>query len=322
MRPKSPTRSTWISLVMVLALAAISLPASAQDIGTVDTISPALPGGVAGGGGTVAMPAPTVDQMEWSETMPLLTPDQQKQLETWLSRVNLPGPQRKIGESEALAGPAPVPGSESVLSASLVPIEGESSDSLRAPGDAQVYLNFSLGATIPNSRKSNVLEASTAQNGKYVYFTGNWFAARSINGGSTWSYLNAYNGMSDFCCDQVTTFDEARNVFFWLRMGIPDTTGSNRFRLGVSSNNGASFCSYDMRPTDVDSSWVGIQLGLSTHSARRRLLVYDLEHVRGRGLGAHDYPALAARSAGHLLRFLLQLLLERRLVYLRAGGGG
>ena len=171
-----------------------------------------------------------------------------------------------------------------------------------APGDAQVYLNTSLGVAIPSSYKSNVLEASTAQNGKYGYFTGNWFAARSINGGTTWSYLSAYNAMSDFCCDQVTTFDKSRNVFYWLRMGVPNAAGSNRFRLGVSSNGGASFCSYDMRPTDVDPSWVDtvwdyphVQLGAD-------YLYMTWNMFEDDWLGAHDHPTHATRCAGLLLQ--------------------
>ena len=79
-------------------------------------------------------------------------------------------------------------------------------------------------AIIPGGYKSNIMESSTAQNGKYAFFTGNWFAARSTNGGINWAYVNPYNGLPDFCCDQVTTFDEARNSVLLAAHGKPNST--------------------------------------------------------------------------------------------------
>ena len=74
--------------------------------------------------------------------------------------------------------------------------------------------------------------------------------------------------MPDFCCDQVTTFDEARNTFYWLRMGSPNSSCVNRFRLGVSNDQAATFCNYDVTPTNVNGGWTNqwwdyphIQLG-------------------------------------------------------------
>ena len=139
MRTTLLSRATWVSLVMVLALAAISLPASAQEIGPVDAVQQARP---AGGGGTVSMPTPTIEQMEWSETMPLLTPDQQKQQETWLSRTNLPGPQRKTGEFEALGGADAVPGSEfhskRIAGSNRRRVERQLASAWRCPGVPQL----------------------------------------------------------------------------------------------------------------------------------------------------------------------------------------
>ena len=137
-----------------------------------------------------------------------------------------------------------------------------------APGDAQLYRNVAFGGAIPSGYKSNVLEPSLGNGGRYVFYTGNWFAARSIDGGSTWSYVNAYNNMSDFCCDQIAQYDKARDMYLWLRQGIANGSGVGRFRLGVSTNNGASFCNYDFYPTNTNSAWTGqwwdyphIQLG-------------------------------------------------------------
>jgi hypothetical protein len=98
--------------------------------------------------------------------------------------------------------------------------------------------------------------SSVSQNGKTAFFTGNWFAARSTNGGATWSYVNAYSGFADFCCDQVTLYDGSRDTFYWLRTGVTnDATGVNRFRLGVSKDGGDTFCNYDTYATDVNPAW-------------------------------------------------------------------
>ncbi len=262
MRHTTRTRFSWISLVLIIVFLLASLPASAQQAGPGD-VAATDPTGTTEGIGTADMAAPVVEKLEWSDTIPVLTPEQQKQLDARVDMVNLPGPARKGAESEAL-GAAPEAGSESLLAGDL----SEAGDAMRAPGDPQVYRNTNFSATIPAGFKSNVMESSTAQNGKYAFFTGNWFAARSTNGGINWAYVNAYAGLPNFCCDQVTTFDEARNSFYWLRMESPNANGVNRFRLGVSNDQAATFCNYDVAPTNVNSGWTNqwwdyphIQLG-------------------------------------------------------------
>ncbi len=262
MRRTTRTRFSWVSLVLIVVFLMASLPASAQEAGQTD-LMPIQADGVTEVVGTADMAAPVVEKLEWSDAMPILSPEQQKQLEGSNDRVNLPGPSRKDAEGEAF-GAAPDAGSESLLAGDL----SEAGDAMRAPGDAQVYRNTNFSANIPAGNKSNVMESSTAQNGKYAFFTGNWFAARSTNGGINWAYVNPYAGLPDFCCDQVTTFDEARNSFYWLRMTSPNSSGVNRFRLGVSNDQGATFCNYDVTPTNTNGGWTNqwwdyphIQLG-------------------------------------------------------------
>lgn len=102
---------------------------------------------------------------------------------------------------------------------------------------------------------SNTQEPSIDANGKYIFGTGNWYATRSLNNGATWQSLDPFAQFgSNFCCDQVTLYDPARNVQFWLLMGVedPGTTG-NHLQLAVSAgNNLTSWCSYSVLP-----SWFG-----------------------------------------------------------------
>jgi hypothetical protein len=68
---------------------------------------------------------------------------------------------------------------------------------------------------------SNVGEPSVAVNGDVVIYTGNWYAARSIDGGSTFEYLDPFRVFPDppnlgFCCDQVANYIASIDTFVWL----------------------------------------------------------------------------------------------------------
>jgi hypothetical protein len=107
-------------------------------------------------------------------------------------------------------------------------------------------------ALSPTTGKTPITEPAVAQSGRNVMMVGNWWAARSTNGGGTWSYINPYADMSDFCCDQDVIVDPARDMFMWYRQGLySSAAGSSRFKLGVSTNGGSSFCTYDYRPNNL-----------------------------------------------------------------------
>ena len=124
-----------------------------------------------------------------------------------------------------------------------------------APGSAVIFRQKNNVTTSGN--KSNVLEGSVAQSGRFGFYTGNWIAARTNDGGNTWGYRSPYADMSDFCCDQVTLFDPSRNILLWYRQGVKNASGSNRLRLGVSKNGGNTWCFYNTKPTDTNGGWTG-----------------------------------------------------------------
>jgi hypothetical protein len=219
--------------------------------------------------GTAEAAPGNVETMQWSAEMPALTAEQQAQMDYWTERTNLSGPARPGAEMEAAAAEAPA-ADTATEPAGRAP----SPRAPLAPADAQLYRKSLFGSVIPAGYKSNVMESSVAQAGKRVFYTGNWFAARSItNGGSTWNYVSPFSGFANFCCDQVTTYDEARNAIFWLRMGVAGTNPStgnyeNIFRLGVSNDGGATFCNYNINPVSTNGGWTNqwwdyphIQLG-------------------------------------------------------------
>jgi hypothetical protein len=148
-----------------------------------------------------------VETVQWTAESPALTPEQSARQADWADMFSLPGPERVGAEADTAAAAAPDAASQSVRAPTRV-----SPKAPLAPGDAQIYRKSLFGVVIPAGLKSNFMGNSVGQNGKTAFFTGNWFAARSTNGGVSWSYVNAYSGFADFCCDQVTLYDESRHL--------------------------------------------------------------------------------------------------------------
>ena len=90
------------------------------------------------------------------------------------------------------------------------------------------------------STASSVGEPSVAMNGDVVFYTGNWYAAVSTNGGQNFSFINPAEEFatanppgSAFCCDQIVHYIKAIDTFVWLLQYGPDT-GDNIQRIGFA----------------------------------------------------------------------------------------
>jgi hypothetical protein len=210
---------------------------------------------------TADMGLPIQEDALWAEELPMLEDDLIVELEFWQNNTSLPGPELENGIVPMFTD-ASDPGTVSVLA-----------DMASVPTDTKIFAITKFGANIPAGFKSNVMESSVGAAGKWVFFTGNWFAARTTKGGGTrpsqWQYVSSFTGMSDFCCDQIAIYDESRDRHFWLRMGLPGTDPKeNRFGLSVSADGFQSWWTYWTTPLNVDGSWTNqwwdyphIQLG-------------------------------------------------------------
>src|SRR2546425_11491533 len=88
--------------------------------------------------------------------------------------------------------------------------------------------------TVPSVGQASLVdEPSVANKGPIVFYTGNHYAARSSDGGFSWSSVDPFGDMSDFCCDQDVIYVPSRSLFIWERMGDPGTVGVNHIRLVV-----------------------------------------------------------------------------------------
>jgi hypothetical protein len=97
-----------------------------------------------------------------------------------------------------------------------------------ATDDVTVVTNTELVQPGQQDLASSVGEPSVAANGQVVVYTGNWYAARSADGGQTFQYIDPFTAFPDppnlgYCCDQVVNYIAAIDTFVWLLQYGPKT---------------------------------------------------------------------------------------------------
>jgi hypothetical protein len=109
--------------------------------------------------------------------------------------------------------------------------------------DLVIALNTTIPQPAQNRTSSNVGEPSLSANGDVVFYTGNWYAALSVDGGSTFSFIdpNSFAQPTDppgvtFCCDQVVNYMPSIDTFVWLMQYGP-STGDNIQRLAFAKTD-------------------------------------------------------------------------------------
>lgn len=101
------------------------------------------------------------------------------------------------------------------------PVLGAFATPQAAADDLTLLISTELPEPGLQELASNVGEPSVAANGDVVFYTGNWYAARSIDGGRTFEYLDPFKAFPDppnlgFCCDQVVNYIASIDTFAWL----------------------------------------------------------------------------------------------------------
>ena len=106
--------------------------------------------------------------------------------------------------------------------------------------DIVIVRNTSLTQPAANRTASNVGEPSLSINGDVVFYTGNWYASVSTDGGKTFKFIDP-NGMAQpndpagvtFCCDQIVNYMPTIDTFVWLLQYGPEA-GNNIQRLAFA----------------------------------------------------------------------------------------
>jgi hypothetical protein len=131
-----------------------------------------------------------------------------------------------------------------------------------APEQLVVVRQTLLGSVADNNTASNVGEPSVATNGRLVFYTGNWYAALSTDGGENFRYVDPATAFPDppgmhFCCDQVVHYVRKIDTFVWLLQYSEDEQGENIQRLAFASTQEVRqgrWRIFDLRASDLGLS--------------------------------------------------------------------
>jgi hypothetical protein len=122
--------------------------------------------------------------------------------------------------------------------------------------------NIALTDADTGGQTSTVGEPSAACNGDEIFLTGNWYATKSLDGGTSWTFVDPYTLLpspgADFCCDQTVTYDPSRGLFLWLLQYVRDASGTNVLRLAVKRGGTLADDSWhwwDFSPKTTDAAW-------------------------------------------------------------------
>ena len=110
---------------------------------------------------------------------------------------------------------------------------------------------------------SNVGEPSLAVNGNVVFYTGNWYAAFSTDGGRTFKFLDPQTAFrqfdppgASFCCDQVVQYIPQIDTFVWLLQYSTPNDLDNFQRLAFAKT--ADIATQRFRIFDVTTRGLGV----------------------------------------------------------------
>lgn len=178
--------------------------------------------------------------------MPLLT---REQAEAMAEEVEEANPTIRIPEGSGkkiLSTPVDAPTSP-VLSDKLPRADVVDSPQKATPNGPQAATDFVYATVrdVPTSaaiQRSSVGEPGVGNMGNTILYTGNWYAARSSDGGATFTYVSPsttfprING--GFCCDQLANYAPAQDMMLWGLQYIKDgNSGTLRLARAVGSTS-------------------------------------------------------------------------------------
>lgn len=112
-----------------------------------------------------------------------------------------------------------------------------------AAAPIKIFRTAALAGPGKRDTASNVGEPSVAQNGDVILYTGNWYAAVSLDGGTTFKYIDPATAFkafdppkSSFCCDQVAQYIPSIDTFVWLLQYGPDQDNLQRLAFATTEN--------------------------------------------------------------------------------------
>jgi hypothetical protein len=159
--------------------------------------------------------------------MPELKPKRRAMLNEAIKNVNRPRP--AVSEDGVMGVGPGVPPTQAVL-----PVD------IQADSDFRSFVHSFTDAETDNST-SAVNEPSVAQSGGVIFYTANWFTARSNNGGNSFTYVDPNVALPPisgqyFCCDQSVIFDRSRKMGIWISLWINSSQTTGTIRIAVTED--------------------------------------------------------------------------------------
>jgi hypothetical protein len=208
--------------------------------------------------------SPTKVTLAEAPKQPVFTSERKVSLQKYLEKIDHRGPH--IRKANVTVN-GPTPGTEtSINSSKPVTTSSVQKAAFELTSNSDLRL-LSLHNNILAPNRDIIDEPAVANRGGVAFFTGNFYAARSINGGSSWTYINPFQDMPDFLGDQDVVYDPSNQIFAWIRMSNVTQDGTNIYRLGIS-HDALNWFFYDLIPSSFNSTWSAWdypQVALSSH---------------------------------------------------------
>jgi hypothetical protein len=107
------------------------------------------------------------------------------------------------------------------------------------PTALTVFQDKPLTSEATGGQASVTDEPSVSNNGRDVFYTGNFYDALSTDGGQTFTNLDPYTAFPSvfggFCCDQRTLYVPSQNLTAWALLYGPNAQNENEVRLAVAN---------------------------------------------------------------------------------------
>ena len=119
--------------------------------------------------------------------------------------------------------PRPLAGEERAFHSTTEPLAAIAAQPVSPSDDVEIILDTEITDPGHQQTASNVGEPSVAMSGDVVFYTGNWYAAISSDGGKTFRFIDPSTAFerfdppgTSFCCDQVVQYVAEIDTFVWL----------------------------------------------------------------------------------------------------------
>jgi len=106
--------------------------------------------------------------------------------------------------------------------------------------DPVVFGTYTSYGKVASPLSTIAADVSGAESGRIVLASGNWYAAYSTDGGSSFTSVDPttiFDNTADggFCCDQIIQYVPSIDRFIWLMQFGRGTNGKNRLRIAAAS---------------------------------------------------------------------------------------